>query len=366
MDPPAAIDIEPPSRMAVADPENGISEIPSSDSRRVSTQLSTSGLLSPRFHSNDNERSRPAITNNHKEESRPAGDHNHSSSAFIARRSRGKDEYSSVRRVEDLGFKAAAARSPIDFCEHNDCVLLSSRPKGLIHKKRQLGQYFRFRKPTDPIFNRVLREKIRKAIEFSKPDDVRYLPIDKFESIFNTKSIELLLVENYLTATNEELQDKFDSILDRESGRCRRRILGVLIHMSRFSHIEYFIREDIWDDQLPLALLPSSDTKSIRTRTSENHNLMKDWPTDDIELFLSYQKLFFIPFFDIREDGLCFYDLNSDVTLPWRVFERKTSGGSGTVHKVEIDSSHHNFAPSNVSSHIIPTYASNADVAAIE
>ncbi len=123
--------------------------------------------------------------------------------------------------------------------------------------------------------------------------------MDSFEAIFNPKAIALLLDETYKFATDEELQNKIASIVDRESGRSRRRTLGVLVFMKQVAHIEHFIREDIWDDELPLERSAGSSKRCVRTRSSENVKLMKTWSRDEIELFCSYQQMFFVPFFDI-------------------------------------------------------------------
>ncbi|KAF2728104.1 kinase-like protein, partial [Polyplosphaeria fusca] len=204
-----------------------------------------------------------------------------------------------------------------------------------------------------------LEKEVEKALVWSQFDNEEYLPLDSFESIFNIKSIALLLDETYDLATDEELQEKFASIVDRKSGRSRRRILGVLVLMSRVAHIEYFFRKDIWDDQLPLERLPGSSMGCVRTRSSENYNLMKDWSRNDSTLFYSFQKIFFIPFFDIQENRLCSYELESNIRLPWKsvinpVFALKAiEAGDHKAYKDELSALEKTCAQVQKEKHLI-------------
>lgn len=266
-----------------------------------------------------------------------------------ASKSKASEGKSSLHKVEDLGFEAAAT----NFSEHSrnsiDCDAAISDSLKTVFKTRKLHQSSRLRNQRGSArVQASLQEQVGKALTYSHFDDEQYLPLDSFEKIFNIESIAALLDEAYHLPTDRELQNKLASIVDRKSGRSRRRILGVLIFMSGVAHIDSFIREGIWDDQLPLERLPRRNTSCVRTRNSENCNLMKDWSRPDVDLFYLYQKMFFVPFFDIKENRLCSYELHSDIRLPWEVYEHKTSGGFGVVHKVEIHPSHHNFVRSNV------------------
>ncbi|RYP78240.1 hypothetical protein DL771_000717 [Monosporascus sp. 5C6A] len=114
--------------------------------------------------------------------------------------------------------------------------------------------------------------------------------------------------------------------------------------MSKVSYINDFIREGIGDYDLPIAR-SRDDNKEFKTRRgAKNSTLFRGWRhRNDIELFYIYQKKIFVPFFDIQEDKLCSYMFEGNVTLPWKGYKQKTSGGNGLVHKVQIHSKHHNF-----------------------
>jgi hypothetical protein len=83
----------------------------------------------------------------------------------------------------------------------------------------------------------------------------------------------------------------------------------------------------------------------MRTSTSDEVNvtLLEGWSHNDLVLFYHYQSMFFVPFFDIREDRLRSYILDHRIRLPWLRHEHIISGGNGMVHQIEIHPSHHNF-----------------------
>ena len=262
-----------------------------------------------------------------------------------------------VHTVKDLGFEAAAVSSPPLFyntpsgydSELSDILEAVFRERG----SRRLSQL------KDPLESGSilsdLQNQVGRSLTWNQPDGEEFLPLDSFETTFNAETITLLLDETYDSASVEELRKKFESIVNRKSGRSRRRTLGVLVLMSRVDYIDDFIQEDIWDIHLPLERSASILSKRFLTRNSERAFTVGNWSRNEIELFFFYQKMFFVPFFDIKEHQLCSYDLGSDIRLPWKSFEHKTNGGFGAIHKVEIHSSHHNFARSNVSPYFLFT-----------
>lgn len=119
--------------------------------------------------------------------------------------------------------------------------------------------------------------------------------------------------------------------------------------MKKLEYFEKFVRENITDDDLPLEPTRSAYEPSTLTRASkENTTLFEDWEDNDVVLFYSHQSLFFVPFFDIRDNRLCSYTLGQNMRLPWRKYELKSSSGNGVVYQVEIHPSHHNFKPVRV------------------
>ncbi|CAN9323360.1 unnamed protein product [Alternaria alternata] len=326
----------------MSDTENGPYNVPRSHARRQLTPLSTSGFLGPRFDKP------PIVVNNVEGQSRPADEGDYGNHPITYSESRGSEGASSIHKVDDLGFDAAATKFPAWNDKYSDCSSIVADALEAVFAERKVRHSSRRQLPLESgCVQSSLLEKVGKALDWSQLDAKEYLPLDSFESIFDPKTIALLLDELYNFGTDEELEDKFASIMDRRSGRDRRRILGVLVFMEKVEYIEDFIQEDIWDDQLPLERSAGDSMGYVVTRNSGKYNLMERWGRSDIELFCSYQKMFFVPFFDIHENRLCFYELESNIRLPWKTFEYKTNGGSGIIHKVEIHPSHHNFPVSN-------------------
>ncbi|CAN9136435.1 unnamed protein product [Alternaria alternata] len=294
-----------------------------------------------------------------KGKSRPADEDDYEGRPITASESRKSDGQSSVYKVEDLGFEAAATKFPaLCYSSRGSDSVISDCLKAVFEERRSRHSS-QSQKPSETRCVLLeLQDEIEKAFDWSQLDEKEFLPLHSFESIFNPKAIALLLDETYNFATDEELQNKFASIVDRKSGRSRRRTLGVLVLMSKVAHIEHFIRENIWDDELPLERSAKSTKGCIRTRNSGNEGLVNTWSRGDIELFCSYQQMFFVPFFDMRDHRLCSYELQSNIRLPWKVFDHKTNGGFGVVHRVEIHPSHHNFTISDSS--VEPVFALKA------
>ncbi len=137
---------------------------------------------------------------------------------------------SSVISIHDLGFGAASINTyGRDEGDHLD---LLPKPGSSVQKS--------------------IQEKIEQSLDRSQMDGLQYLPIDAFDAIFCTESIQSLVKETFSEATDEELRAKIAQIAINEERKGRRRILGILTFMRHPEYIDHFIQEDIWDDDLPL------------------------------------------------------------------------------------------------------------------
>lgn len=349
--------LEHPCQTANGDSANETSNVSRSRSRRQSIPLPTSNLLGSQFDRstywkhNEFSGGPSIIIDDDKGKSRLAVEDDYEGRPITASESRKSEGQSSVHKVDDLGFEAAASNFPALCYASSRCESVIPDSLKAVFDERKSRHFSQSKKSSDTRCVLLdLQKEIEDALDWSQHDKKEFLPLQSFETIFNPTAIALLLDETYDFAMDEELEDKFATIMDRKSGRSRRRTLGVLVLMSKVAHIEHFIREDIWDDDLPLERLAENSKGCVVTRKSENDKLMNTWSRAEIELFCSYQKMFFVPFFNMSVDRLCSYELQSNIRLPWKVFEHKTNGGFGVVHKVEIHPSHHNFPVSNVSS----------------
>lgn len=366
--------LERPHRAMHADLANEHSDVLRSRHRPLGKLPSVPGYIGTRYNTegylylkgSNFSGGPPIFIGDDKGQRRLANDGDYEGKPLTASESKGSEE-SSIHKVDDLGFEAAAANFPAFPRGSSDCDSVLSNSIEDIFRQRELSYEFCSEKPLRPTsIQDRLRDRIEEALVWSALDKQDYLPLDRLESILDVESIALLLKEIYHLTKEEELREKFANIVDTETGRCRRRILGVLVFMSRVEYIDNFIREDIWDIHLPLERSASIVNRHVRTRTSDNEFTLENWSRDEIELFCLYQKMFFVPFFDIKEDRLCSYELESNIRLPYMSFEHKTSGGFGVIHKVEIHPSHHNFARSNVSQGFLSILPSHSNLHSLE
>ncbi|EUC31150.1 hypothetical protein COCCADRAFT_28066 [Bipolaris zeicola 26-R-13] len=238
---------------------------------------------------------------------------------------------STVHKVEDLGFSAAAATLDFESMKEDGLRAL----KGLLREREILCDIPN--SPKTAWVESTLREMFEKSLKVSKPAAGEYLPLDMFRNIFNPASIMLLLGEIFSFASESELLDKFQAIISLKRKKTRTQILGILVSMERLGHLEEFINGDIWDNDLPFK-------ESRESTLNPKSSILDGWSRNDRLLFYENQKVFFVPFFDMHENGLCSYELDRGTRLPWVSIEPKSSGGTGLVHQVEIHPSHHNFS----------------------
>jgi hypothetical protein len=184
-----------------------------------------------------------------------------------------------------------------------------------------------------------------------------YLPIDKLHDILDLNSISSLMKERFPDAAHHELCCKVAEITGggegSPRGRCRRRILAILLYSNLLDRLEAFVRDNIWDEDLPLRRCSQNGTDCITwtnrgggTPTSNNTTLFRGWGKNDLTLFYSYQPLFQVPFFNLQDDRACWYELPVEARLPWASLEPSRTGGSGAaVYRIQIHPSHHNYSP---------------------
>ncbi|KAB2107037.1 hypothetical protein AG0111_0g4725 [Alternaria gaisen] len=233
MVPRVELDLEHPLQATGIEPVNGPSNVSRSRVQRQAIPVSNSGLLSPRFdrplYLGENEFSGgPDITiDDGKGKRRLVDEGDYNTRHITASESRGSEDESSVHKVKDLGFEAAAASFSALFHTNSGCDSVISSPLEAVFEE---WRFRRSSQPRDPSESRRilsdLQQRVEGSLALSRHDNEDFLPLNSFESIFNAKTIALLLDETYNLATVEELRKKFDSIVDRRSGRTRRRTLG--------------------------------------------------------------------------------------------------------------------------------------------
>ncbi|KAK1981479.1 kinase-like domain-containing protein [Colletotrichum cereale] len=201
-----------------------------------------------------------------------------------------------------------------------------------------------------------IRDKIEGKLCWSKMDQKEYLPRSAFEEIFTTATVQSLIRAIYPHAADEELARKIDQIIG-DTKRSRRMIIATLVFMKQTGHIEDFIREGIYDRDMPLRHERKS-MREFKTRAGPsdqsediNTTLFQGWERVHVDLFYIYQKMIVVPIFNMDDGKLRSYVLDRDVRLPWAKFEHKTSGGHGIVHKLQIHPSHYKLEGNNKAEH---------------
>lgn len=198
-------------------------------------------------------------------------------------------------------------------------------------------------------FEHLVREKIEQSLRVSKLDNREYLPIDAFEAIFSAKTVDLLMKVTYPELAAEEVCGISRHIMGKEAIQTYRRILGTLVLVKKVSYIKKFLDEEgISDNELPIKRDHSNINIFMARNNTENKTLFRGWERNDIELFYVYQRMLFVPFFNIQQDKLCSYKFDSEIRLPWQYYKPQTSGGNGLVHRVEIHPKHLYFQSANV------------------
>ncbi|KAF6834519.1 protein kinase domain-containing protein [Colletotrichum musicola] len=189
-----------------------------------------------------------------------------------------------------------------------------------------------------------IRRMIESNLSWSEMDQEEYLSVDAFEKIFDINTIMSLIQAIYGNATEEEIIHKAGQIWGDDIGS-RRRIIATLVFMKQTSRIEDFIQEKIYDHHLPLCH-ESKSRKEFRTLVDgdrTNTTLFRNWERVHVDLFYVYQKMIFIPFLSMGDGIVRSYVFDSNVRLPWNKFEQKMAGGHGTIHRLEIHQSHHDY-----------------------
>jgi len=261
------------------------------------------------------------------------------------------DGASSIFLVSDHGFVAAY--------ELFGAKVGSEGPEmpGQIMGVDELRQHLELEQKEGSTIAESVYEKLEKCLVpsmmDSKPESEQeqYLPVDRLYEILDTPTILSLLNERFPDAPHKYLCDIAGPHEGTLRGKCRRRILAILLFCERLDApaLDAFIEGNVWDEDLPLRRRSNNSSGSLSycsTKTEPNvvnKTLLKTWKRNKLILFYDHQSMFHVPFFDLHEDKLCSYEFQSKVRLPWRSFKKVADGGSGTVYRIEIYPKHHNY-----------------------
>lgn len=271
---------------------------------------------------------------------RPSNDNDYNANAVAISETEKSDAVHSVVSVYDMGL----SNRPALRLDNTDPFNLSHN----IMDVAELRMYLDLEADSTASIEQSIRQKIERSLEKSKPEDQEYLPINAFNSIFSLEILKSLVKEKHPEMSEVHFNDRISQITGVQSDQSRLRVLGILLMMKSYDYIDHFIKEQVWDSDLPLS---SPDENMEVAYTTDERCIHLDsvnsWGNDLI-LFLRYQWIFMVPFFDFRKRSLCYYDFKAQVRLPWRTFEYSDSGGNSSVYKLEMHPGHHNFPGSQV------------------
>jgi hypothetical protein len=214
-----------------------------------------------------------------------------------------------------------------------------------------------------------LGESIRAALQCSAIREGKdFLPINDLARIVTRKRVRQELAKLPQPPPPEELEYLTDQIWNvapsspsRSSRRktTRRRIFAILALMEKLGHVADFIKEGLYDSDLPFIL--SSGTRpglrqlDRRGDDGELHpiQLFTKWVIHEREYFDNFQWELLAPYFSLstkEEPKILHYNLENRIILPFIEDEEvKHAGGFGDVWRVKIHPAHHNHCEDSVS-----------------
>lgn len=150
----------------------------------------------------------------------------------------------------------------------------------------------------------------------------------------------------------------------------RRRIFAILALMQKVDQIKDFIREDLYDSDMPF-VLSEGPRKGVRHMywKDEGGNLhsvqaFAQWQPFEIDSFDNYQWELLAPYFHLctkSDPKILHYNLENRTILPFIEDEEvKHAGGYGDVWRVKIHPAHHNHCPDSV--RIMPVLSQESEL----
>jgi hypothetical protein len=217
-----------------------------------------------------------------------------------------------------------------------------------------------------------LQKSLRRA-RIKVADGRYFIPIDKLAEIITTNSVQVELHGHFPRMSRADAH-KYAAVIAgtvvrgqrRNTFTSRRRIFATLVLIERVTTILDFIREGLYDSDLPFQLTEFMDTEQTEVLTSvpEPVDLDKQkrlrkcfqgdpWTGYSLDSFDRYQWEMLAPIFfppDDPTEKVRFYPFHDSIILPFVYDEFTTSsGGFSTVWKVKVHKAHRFFDDDAVS-----------------
>lgn len=183
---------------------------------------------------------------------------------------------------------------------------------------------------------------IKSAMEHSTSQP--FLPLGKLLTILTPNIVNKLLRQEFPNTTAGKL---YNQVFDEKGQPKRLKIMGTLILMERLELLGDFIKGDVEDSRLPLALDREGIRPVLYDRDGEKIKHEWPWSYPQAEYFMMKQMQLCGLFCTVEEDSpkggfVSHFRLLDSAILPFPTCEvpETLRGGFGTVIKVKIEPSH--------------------------
>lgn len=175
----------------------------------------------------------------------------------------------------------------------------------------------------------------------------RYIPIDKQNELTSREKVLEVMVTATKSLSNINIQHVVDQIYQPRKTEdpvakgekrvtSRRKLFAILVMINKPKEILSFIKEDIWDDNLPF-----QRDQVLKIEAFENNT----WKRFEVEAFYAYQWYFLSPVLELNSPKLIHYRFTERIPLPFiseiTDINNSSGGGFGDVRKVQIHPAHY-------------------------
>ena len=195
----------------------------------------------------------------------------------------------------------------------------------------------------------LIGDELCKAFEFSEFSKRFYLPLNQLHKILSPDVVLKLLGLHFESDMSLRLQTKILGSVSAER-RSLLRIFAILVILRRVKRVRDLIDRGIDDTYLPFTFSNFvEDSHKVQLCDSYRRPFQPEslWSKQSSGDFLMYQNVIHVPFFQFSRERACFYELGSEVILPFSSFTPQISEGYGSTIKARIHHGHHNFQHDN-------------------
>lgn len=188
----------------------------------------------------------------------------------------------------------------------------------------------------------------KQEVNSGDPGNLPFLPINKLLRLLREPNVKRVLDEAAIPGGEASLDQLASDICHETPENSRRMILATLLCVNKVESITCFIKDKIYDIDLPLRRHRHRNQVVFHRKDDTEDDPALESPTgwdfNSLDQFCTAQYNFLIPFFDMSPGSAHFYKIeNTHIRLPFVEWYEQTSGGYGTVRRTRIHRAHHNY-----------------------